>query len=241
VTIQTLRQESQSRQRQVGDNATLPEVLQSPLIQGLKDNLTTAEATQTEVAGRLGKNHPDYRAAAAEVSSLRARIAAETDKIVASLGNTTQVNVRRENDVRAALDAQKKRVMDLKHSHDAAAVLESDVTTTQRDLDAVTQRLAMSNLESQTQQTNVVQLTTAAVPVIPSSPKLLIFLIAGMFLGLVSGVGVVLLLEMKDLRLRNEEDLVRLLGVPVLGRIKTMVPGPNAPNSGDALTRLAPI
>ena len=240
VTIQTLRQESQSRQKQVGDNATLPEVLQSPLIQGLKDNLTTAEATQTEVAGRLGKNHPDYKAAAAEVTSLRARIAAETDKIVASLGNTTQVNVRRENDIRAALEAQKKRVMELKHSHDAAAVLENDVVTTQRDLDAVTQRLAVSNLESQTQQTNVVQLTTAAVPVIPSSPKLLIFLGVGVFLGLVVGVGVALLLEMKDMRLRNEEDLVRLLGVPVLGRIKSIVPGTHGSNPGDALTRLAP-
>lgn len=240
VTIQTQRQESQSRQRQVGDNATLPEVLQSPLIQGLKDNLTTAEATQTEVAGRLGKNHPDYKAAAAEVTSLRARIAAETDKIVASLGNTTQVNVRRENDVRAALEAQKKRVLDLKHSHDAAAVLENDVVTAQRDLDAVSQRLALSNLESLTQQTNVVQLTTAAVPVIPSSPKMLIFLGVGIFLGLVVGIGVALLLEMKDLRLRNEEDLVRLLGVPVLGRIKPLVPGPRAADSGEALTRLAP-
>ena len=179
VTIQTQRQEAQSHQKQVGDYASMPEVLQSPIIQGLKDSLTTAEATQTEVAGRLGKNHPDYQAAVAEVSSLRARIAAETEKIVASLGNTTQVNVRRENDVRAALEAQKKRVMDLKHSHDAAAVLENDVVTTQRDLDAVTQRLAMSNLESLTQQTNVVQLTTAAVPVTPSSPKLLIFLGVG--------------------------------------------------------------
>jgi chain length determinant protein EpsF len=241
VTIQTLRQEAQSHQKQSsGDNASLPEVLQSPLIQGLKDSLTTAEATQTEVAGRLGKNHPDYKAAAAEVASLRARIAAETEKIVASLGSTTQVNVRRENDIRAALEAQKARVLELKHGHDAAAVLENDVTTVQRDLDAVTQRLAMSNLESQTQQTNVVQLTTAAVPVVPSSPKLPIFFLAGVFLGLICGMGVALLLEMKDLRLRNEEDLVRLLGVPVLGRIKTLVPGPRAADSGEAMTRLAP-
>jgi capsular polysaccharide biosynthesis protein len=62
----------------------------------------------------------------------------------------------------------------------------------------------------------------------------------GIFLGLVVDIGVVLLLEMKDLRLRNEEDLVRLLGVPVLGRIKSLVPGPHAADSGEALTRLAP-
>ena len=242
VTMETQRQESQSRQRQGsgGDNEFLPEVLQSPLIASLKANLTTAQATQTEVAGRLGKNHPDYQAAVAEVNSLRARIAAETQKIVESLGSTTQVNVRRENDVRQALEVQKKRVMDLKHGHDEAAVLESDVTTAQRDLDAVTQRLALSNLESMTQQTNVVLLTTAAEPVIPSSPKLLIFLGVGIFLGLVTGAGVALLMEMKDMRLREEDDLVQLLGVPVLGRIKTMVPGPRGPDSGDATGRLVP-
>jgi chain length determinant protein EpsF len=242
VAMETQRQDSQSRQRQGngGDNEFLPEVLQSPLIANLKDNLTLAQAKQTEVAGRLGKNHPDYQAAVAEVSSLRARIAAETEKIVASLGSTTQVNIRRENDVRQALEVQKKRVMDLKHGHDEAAVLENDVVTAQRDLDAVTQRLALSNLESMTQQTNVVLLTTAAEPVVPSSPKLLTFLGVGILLGLVTGVGVVLLMEMKDMRLRKEDDLVQLLGVPVLGRIKTMVPGPRVPDSGDASGRLAP-
>jgi chain length determinant protein EpsF len=229
VTIQTQRQESQSRQRQVtGDNGSLPEVLQSPQIAALKDALTTAEAKQTEIAGRLGKNHPDYQAAAAEVASLHARMAAETDKIVASLGNTTQVNVRRENDVRSALDAQKKRVLEMKHQHDEAAVLESDVTSAQRDLDAVSQRLALTNLESLSQQTNVVMLTAATPPLEPSSPKLLIFLAVGILLGGVVGIGWALLLEKKDHRLRDESDLAGLLGVPILGRIPCVKPGPAA-------------
>jgi chain length determinant protein EpsF len=229
VTIQTQRQESQSRQRQVGgENDFLPEVLQNPLITALKDSLTAAEAKQTEVAGRLGKNHPDYQAAQAEVASLRARMAAETNKIVASLGSTTQVNVRRENDVRAALEAQKKRVMDMKHQHDEAAVLASDVTSAQRDLDAVSQRLALTNLESLSQQTNVVLLTAATPPLDPSSPKLLIFVGVGILLGGISGIGWALLLEKRDQRLRDENDLVGLLGVPLLGRIRSVKPGPTA-------------
>ena len=222
ITIQSQRQDSQSRQRQAaGDNEYLPEVLQSPLIANLKDALTTAEAKRTEVAGRLGKNHPDYKAAEAEVASLRARLAAETEKIVASLGSTTQVNLRRESDIRSALEAQKKRVMDLKHEHDEAAILQSDVVTAQRDLDAVSQRLALSNLESLAQQTNVVLLSTATAPLDPSSPKALILLAGGMFLGGVLGIVSVLLLEMRDRRLRDEADLAGL-GVPVLGRIRNV-------------------
>jgi uncharacterized protein involved in exopolysaccharide biosynthesis len=201
--------------------------------------LTVAEAKRTEVAGRLGKNHPDYRAAEAEVNSLRARIAAETEKIVASLGSTTQVNLRRENEIRLALEAQKKRVLELKHDHDEASILQNDVVTAQRDLDAVTQRLALSNLESQTQQTNVALLSTAAVPLDPSGPKLLVLVGGGMFLGAILGIGAALLLEMRDRRLRDEDDLVRLLGVPILGRLGYVRPGPH--DQARTAGRLVPI
>ena len=120
---------------------------------------------------------------------------------------------------------QKKRVLELKNAHDEAANLENDVTTAQRDLDAVTQRYAQSSLESLAQQTNVVLLSPATVPMDPSSPKVLLFIAAGIFLGMVLGLGGTLILEMRDKRLRHESDLVRLSGVPVLGRLGTMKPG----------------
>jgi chain length determinant protein EpsF len=220
VTIQGLRQESQSRQRGVnGDNESLPEVLQSPVIQALKADLSQAEAKQPDIAARLGKNHPYYQAEVAEIANLRRRIAQESASIAASLGNTTQVNLRRENDVRQALEAQKMKVLELKHAHDQAAILQSDVNSAQRDFDAVSERLAQSSLESQTSQTNVVQLTTATAPLSPSSPKLMLNALIGFFLGGVFGIGAALFLEALHPRVRLDEDLVNLLGVPILGRL----------------------
>jgi chain length determinant protein EpsF len=220
VEIQGLRQESQSRQRQItANNDSLPEVLQSQVIAKLKSDLSDAEAKQSDIAGRLGKNHPDYQAAAAEVTSLHSRIQQEAAKIAGALGSNTQANLRRENDVRLALAEQKKRVLDLKHQHDEAAVLENDVTTAQRDLDAVTQRFAQSSLESQEQQTNMVQLTTATPPFTPSSPKVLLNLLAGIFLGGIFGLGAALIAERRDPRMRDDVELAQLLGVPVLVKI----------------------
>jgi chain length determinant protein EpsF len=220
VTIQGLRQDSQSRQRQVGaDINSLPEVLQSPVIQSLKAALAQAEAKRPDIAARLGKNHPDYQAVEGEISNLRARIAQESAAISASLGSTTQVNVRRENDVRQALEAQKKRVLELKYQHDQAAIFQSDVTAAQRDFDEVSQRLAQSNLESLTQQTNVVQLSTAYAPKGPSSPKLIINLVLAIFLGGVLGIGAAVATEMRNRRVREDEDMVEILGVPLLGKI----------------------
>ena len=220
VTIQGLRQDAQSRQRQVGaDVSTLPEVLQSPVIQSLKAALAQAEAKKPDIAARLGKNHPDYQAVEGEISNLRTRIAQESANIAASLGSTTQANFRRENDVRQALEAQKKRVLELKYQHDQAGMFLNDVTAAQRDLDQVSQRLAQSNLESLTQQTNVVQLSTATPPADPSSPKIMIILIVAIFLGGVLGIAAALAAEMSNRRVREDEDIVELLGVPLLGKL----------------------
>jgi chain length determinant protein EpsF len=221
VTIQGLRQDSQSRQHQVGtDINSVPEVLQSPVIQSLKAALSLAEAKRPDMASRVGKNHPDYQALEGEITNLRSRIAVESANIAASLGSTTQVNLRRENDVRQALEAQKKRVLELKYQHDQSAMFQSDVTSAQRDLDEVSQRLAQSNLESLTQQTNVVQLSTAFVPTGPSSPKLIINLLLAVFLGGVLGIGAAVAAEMRNRRVREDEDMVDILGVPLLGRIE---------------------
>jgi len=167
----------------------------------------------------LGKNHPDYQEVEGEIAGLRNRIAQESAKIAASLGSSAQADVRRENDLRAALDAQKKKVLDLKHQHDEASVLEDDVTSAQKELEEVTDRLAQTTLQSLTQQTNVVQLTVATPPAEPSQPKLLINLLVGIFLGAAFGIGAAFATELSDRRVREEEDLRTLLGVPVLGKV----------------------
>jgi chain length determinant protein EpsF len=223
VTIQGLRQESQSHAHQVGDISSLPEVLQSPVIQNLKSQLAQADAKREDIATRLGKNHPDYKEVEGEIANLHSRIAQESANIAASLGRTNEVNVRRENDVRAALEAQKQKVLELKHEHDQAAVMDEDVTTAQRDLDEVTKSLAQSNLESLTQQTNVVQLSMADPPAHPSSPKLVINMLVGIFLGGVLGIGAALAVEMRNRRVREAEDMVELLGVPLLGTLRPVI------------------
>jgi chain length determinant protein EpsF len=225
VSIQALRQDSASRQRQInGDPESMAEVLQSPVIGSLKGDLSRAEAKLHDIATNLGKNHPDYQNTAAEIAGLKTRIADESARIAASLGNNTQVMMRRENDIRAALDAQKKRMLDLTNQHDQVSVLLNDVTTAQRNLDAVTQRLAQSSLESQLEQTNIVLLTKALPPLFRSSPRLSLNLLMGVLLGGILSVGTAIFLELRDRRVREGSELLELLGVPLFGRMPNIKP-----------------
>ena len=227
VTIQGQRQDSQSRQRQVGaHDDDIPEVLQNPLIVSLKADLSKAEAKQQDLESRLGSSHPDYLSAKAEVTSIEGHLARATRQIVASLGDTTRVNERRENDINAALEAQKQRILELKHQRDQATVLQNDVATAQRNLDAVTQRLAQSNLEGQTQQTNIALLTPATEPASYSTPNYALVLALSLVAGAFLAIATALTLELSDQRIRSDDELLAVLGVPIMGRIRAMRPLP---------------
>lgn len=225
--IQALRQDSQSRQRQSsGTRDALPEVLQSPLISSLKADLSRQEGKLQDIAVTLGKNHPDYQTTVAEIASTRRRIDEESGKIAAALGSTTQINLRRENDIRAALEAQKLHILELTSKHDEVTGLQNDVTTAKRNLDLVAQRLAQSSLESLTQQTNVALLTPAVEPLFRSSPRYSINILVAAFLGGLLGVAAALIREVTDRRFRDDVELSQLLGIPVLGRMPHMKPLP---------------
>lgn len=217
VMVQGQRADSRSRQSQAGAAESLPEVMANPLISGLKADVARLEAQKEQLLGRLGANHPEVAKVDAEIASLRQRVATETQRVASSLGTTTRISAAREAEIAAAVEEQKARVLELKAHRDQISVLRRDVENAQRAYDLVTQRLAQTNLESQTQQTNVAILTPAVAPLSHSSPRLVVNLVLSVFLGLLLGVGAALLLELIDQRVRGEEDLLQLVGIPLLG------------------------
>ncbi len=237
TTIQAQRQLAQSRRPTAAEYESLPEVFSNPTVVSLKSDLSRAEAKLKDLASNVGKNHPDYKNTESEIGALQSRIAQESARIAASIGNGAMATQAQENAVRAALEAQKKHMAELQHEHDAIAVLVNDVNTAQRNLDTVSQRLVQQNMESQSQATNISVLTPAVPPLFKSSPRLSLNVLVGGLLGALLGVGAALGMELTDRRIRVDAELLQLLGVPVLGRIPGMKPGPRAPRP--ALPRVA--
>jgi capsular polysaccharide biosynthesis protein len=84
-----------------------------------------------------------------------------------------------------------------------------------------------TNLESQVTQTNISILTPATPPLNHSSPKVVLNTIIAVFLGILLGIGVALLLELSDQRVRGSEDLMQNMDIPLLG----VIPGWDKPRS----------
>ena len=230
ILLQSLASESSSRQIQSrgGQAERMQEVLNNQVIGGLKVDLSRAEGKLQELSSRLGDNNPQVQEAKATISSLRSKIASEVQSVTGGVGVSNNINRQREADVRAALEVQRAKVLRMKAVRDEGAVLMRDVESAQRAFESITQRFTQTSLESQTTQSNIHLLTTATPPLEPSSPKLVLNTVLAIFIGGLLAVGAALLLEIKDRRIRNVEDVVVALGLPVIG----VMPKPNTRKLG---------
>jgi len=221
--------ESSSRHSQVTSSAeTLPEVIANPVVANLKTELARLETERGQLSERLGDNHPMMRELNERIVEQSQRVRAEIQRVANSLGTTTRVSTARIKELTETVERQKAVVLELKKHRDQIAVLQRDIENAQKAYDLVTQRLAQTNLESQTQQTNISVLTPATPPLEHSSPKIALNTIIAVFLGILLGIGVALLLELFDQRVRGSEDLVQSMDVPLLG----VIPGLNRKRPG---------
>ena len=196
-----------------------PEVVQNALIMNLKGQIAVLEGKLQDLAGNVGRNHPQYQRQEAEIASLKQKLEVETRQIISGFSTSSAVGKDKESELRSAIDAQKHKLLQLKRERDELAVLMRDVDAAQKAYELVTQRFNQTSLESQSTQTNVSVLTPATEPIEPSFPKLLLNIAISIFLGTLLGVGAAFILEMLDQRVRSAEDLSAMLGLSVLGVI----------------------
>lgn len=219
TTVQGDTTDSQSKRGSRGD--TIAEVMQSPLINGLKADVARQEAKVQEIGVRLGENHPERQRAESELAALKSRLASETARINASIETTYRVGKDRERELQGAVGAQKARVLAINKQRDELNVYRRDVESAQRAYETVSQSASQTRLQSLTNQTNVVRLNVATPPVMPSSPRLLVNLLVAAFGGTLLGIACALLLELTNRRVRSAEDLVQMLDLPVLASISS--------------------
>jgi succinoglycan biosynthesis transport protein ExoP len=136
------------------------------------------------------------------------------------VGNNAQILQSREAAIRAALAAQKTRVLELNRGRDELGVLVKDVESAQRAFDAASQRFAQTKIEGQSEQSDISVLNPATPPNGAAGPRVMLNTLLSLFLGSMLGLGFALLAEMLDRRVRSAGDMAEVLQMPVFGVIE---------------------
>lgn len=221
---QAMEAASRRNMAQGTQSAESPDVATNPLIQNLKVGLGAAETKLAELGQRLGTNHPQYQSAKTEADKMRAELAVQMKITSNSVGNNASILAQREGAIRAALAEQKNKVLELNRTRDEMNVLAKDVESAQRAFDITSQRFSQTKIEGQSDQSDIAVLNPAIVPTAPAGPRVGLNTALAAFLGSLLGLGIAMLAEMFDRRVRSGDDLDNVLGIPVLGAIEWNAP-----------------
>jgi succinoglycan biosynthesis transport protein ExoP len=196
-----------------------PDVIANQLIQNLKSSLAASEGRLALLGQTLAPNHPQYQAAQAEVDKLRSQLNSNIASTNNGAANNGRILRQREAEVRAAVDAQTAKVLQLNRARTEMSVLVKDVETAQKAYDAAAARLTQTDLEGHSNQSDVSLLNPAVAPSLPASPNVPLNLALAILLGCMLGLALAVLTELANRRVRSVADLTNALAAPMLGAI----------------------
>jgi polysaccharide biosynthesis transport protein len=226
ILASTQRAEARARLEQVegiiasqGDLNSAAEVLNSPLIQNLRDQEAQLLRKISELESRYGDRHPKMIKAKAEIKDLVISIEREVKKIIQSLRNEMGVAKAREGQLQSGL---RKLESESGRQNKASIVLR------ELEREAEANRLLYENFLSRFKETSEQQdlqqadsrvISKADVPIFASYPKKKLTVLIALLGSAMLGVGLVFLMERLDNNFRSAEQIEQMTGVPAIGMV----------------------
>jgi len=196
---------------------TNPEILDSTIIQRLKDQALGLRAQLAQERVNYLEKHP-------KVVQIKARLADVQKLGLREVTNLVQSVKHRQREYRQLLTRVKEEIATLREREFELAALELEYSWLQQSAEEtkgvqaeVDRRLTETQMSEEVRTNNIWLLDAALPPNSPVRPRLRLNLLFGLLFGVLGGVGMAFLVEAADKSVKSDHDLEVLLGVPVLG------------------------
>ena len=198
---------------------TFPAILGNGFIQGLKAELAALQREKGQLSEQLGDLHPDMIKVNGSIEAAERRLNGEMAKVVETVKNDYKAAQTREEGLRAALEDQKREVLQLNQKSIGYNALQRDATSTQQIFESVLQRVKETDISGQLQTNNARILDAAEVPRRPVWPRAQLNLILALLGGGLVGIGLAVSVESLNPRIASRYDIEQTLGLPLLGMV----------------------
>lgn len=216
ATAQGQTIEAMNRNRMASKGTLSPDVVANPIVQGLKMQVSQAEANVAELSRNLSSNHPKMKSASAQLGKLRSQLRREISRAQSNVKNTANIFKNREAELKRAVAAQKKKLLKFNRNRDELSVLQNEVESAQLAFNNINARISQTDLEGSKGQSDAIVLNSAALPTSPSSPRVVMNIFFGFFAALFLGLLIAYLKEALDRRVRCIKDIEDATDFPVI-------------------------
>lgn len=213
------RIQAESQMIQGRKHGNVREVLNNPVVEGLKQNLVALEAEYQEKLKLFKPEYPDMQLLQGRIGEVRQQLQKEVGGLKQSLQADYAAAKQLEDDLRSQLDSFKGELVDLRDRSIEYNALKREVETSRNLYDGLLQRMKEVSVAANATSSNIRVVDAAAPDHEVFRPKKALNLILGGLVGLLLGVGAALLRETLSQSVASVSELQALSGLPVLGTI----------------------
>lgn len=195
----------------------LPEVQNSSSLQSLAADLTEKRAQLAELRQRYNDDFPQIRNLRAQIDSLNAQLERNSSEIKSTLRNALTVARNQENALSSELQSLTEGSLGEQDQKVQLSVLDREAEALRDQLKILLDRYNTVNSAANVNPGTLQMLDAATVPSSPYSPNLLRNLSIALAIGAALAIGLAVLRETFDDRIRALEDIEDKLGLPFLG------------------------
>lgn len=210
---------------------TAAEVLQSPLIQNLRQKEVELRAQIAQMSETLLPTHPRMQESMANLADLEREVEKEVRKVIEALENEARVAGARVNSLRSSLDRLQRRMGQLNQDEVKLRALQRDADTNRALLESFLLRYQQANAraEADTQVANARIVSRAQQPNAPTFPRTGSALGFASIAGLIFAFFVAFLIEVFQRGFRTGSQIERCTGMPFLGLVPEIESGKAKP------------
>lgn len=211
--------EAKYHEIQQHSGASTVALLDSTLIQNLKERKATLEAEYQEKSEIYQPGYPKMQELQRQIRELQQEITQEATAIHSAAKTTFQAAVRREAMLRGRVREIKDEILALQERSSGYQTLKRDVETNRELYDGLLQRMKEIGISAGIGTNNISIVDRAEVPFKRYKPSLKKNLALALGIGLFGGILLAFVLESADDTLKTGSEVEKKVGAPILGII----------------------
>ncbi len=217
-----------------GDPESSSVVMNNPMITSLKKDYAALDSEYNQQLKIYKPDYPKMVRLKEHINQIKNKIDLEIPRVILSVKKDYGIAVKRENNLKAAFEAQKREALDLNQSAIQYQILKREADTNKELYNGLLQRLKETGVSASLTASNIQVLDRAEVPKAPFKPRKTMNIMLSIIVGLLGGIGLAFFTEYLDNTIKTPEDIEKRVCLPPLG----LVPQHANTNNNEALQKV---
>ncbi len=213
------RIEAESLYLQIQKSGNVSILLNNTVITSLKSRLVQFEGEHLALLKTFKQNHPRVENLKSQIVSIKNKLKQEKRNIKSSMKANYFAAKKQEESIAEELNRFNQEVSGLQNNSVDYNSLKREVESNRKIYNNLSQRHEEVNIASAANISSITVVEPAVTPINRYRPKPKLNIMLGLLSGLILGLGFAFLRESLDKTISSAEDLAKISGFPVLGKI----------------------